>query len=86
MKKISNKNYRKFVAKIDRHFTWERKSLTEGGLTIFWGEAHYIVVGQSGIFGVWVKFCDRRTGNNISKFLKTPSELNQAIKLVKVFG
>lgn len=96
MKKFNNKTRNKFVAKIDRYFTYETKyeDDTYTSFHSYYPENDkriHIFIGKSDEYGMFVSITEKRisTGCEIvsySKRLKTFADISTVIAMVKLIG
>lgn len=96
MKKFSNKNWNKFVSKVDRYFTYETK-YEAADYTSFHSyypendQRIHIFIGKNDEYGIFVSITEKRisTGCEIvsySKRLTTFADINTVITMVKLIG
>lgn len=95
-KRFTNKMYNKVVAKVDRHFTWDRKSMDDESVLFIrkTDDNTYIAVyvRKPSQIGMYLSI-DKHVGSLLNDpmvehgvYAKSYHEINEWIKLIKLIG
>lgn len=85
--KTTQKQMNKLIAKVDRYFTWDSRTIEVGeGIRVRNNDSGIYIHIQRDKYGMWCYLLDSKRNIKFAEHRKTFKEINDFIKMVKLIG